>query len=130
MASEKSSSGEEGCDRPFDDEAFLNLCATGQINHLSSLLHDEARFLFAGADCRRYRAALDGASRADGGCHLAPSSEDMDWRYRIARWMLRAADEFAIERHTAIVALSYCDRYLLSKQEEVDVASPQDSPSG
>jgi len=45
------------------------------------------------------------------------SSSNADWRYRISRWMLRASDEFSgISRETAMVALSFCDRYLMKKK--------------
>jgi len=45
------------------------------------------------------------------------STSNADWRYRISRWMLRASDEFSgISRETAMVALSFCDRYLMKKK--------------
>ena len=45
------------------------------------------------------------------------SSSNADWRYRISRWMLRASDELSgISRETAMVALSFCDRYLMHKK--------------
>ena len=102
-----------GCDRPFDDYAFINLCATGQIDNLSSLLDVETRYLFSGADCNSYRRELDTAAGAPA---VEGASTNTDWRYRIARWMLRASDEFNLSRETATIALSYCDRFLLRKK--------------
>lgn len=101
-----------GNDRPFDDYAFINLAATGQIDNLSSLLEVEKRkYCFSTADCNQYRLELNGAAGLEGS-----SSNNVDWRYRIIRWMLRASDEFSVSRETALIAMSYCDRFLLMKK--------------
>ena len=101
-----------GNDRPFDDYAFINLAATGQIDNLSSLLEVEKRkYCFSTAECNQYRLELNGAAGLEGS-----SSNNVDWRYRIIRWMLRASDEFSVSRETALIAMSYCDRFLLMKK--------------
>ena len=130
--------------RTYDDCSYMKLCSTGQVHNLVRLMEVEERYGLRGADCINYRRALDaaatagGVDRAVGG--IPPSNTD--WRYRIARWMLRvrakkidfiwnhvellrnlylyrpqAADDFSISRSTAIIALSYCDRFLLSGRE-------------
>jgi len=101
--------------RPFNEYAFINLCATGQVDNLRSLLEAEKRYSYDIVQCTRYRVELDNAQA------LSPdtksSSSNTDWRYRISRWMLRASDEFSgISRETAMVALSFCDRYLMNKK--------------
>ena len=109
------SSLSEGRDRPFDDYAFIYLAATGQINNLSSLLEvEKRRYCLSTSDCRLYRVELDNAAKDEVAGGL--SSNNIDWRYRIVRWMLRAADEFAVSRETALIAMSYCDRFLLKKK--------------
>lgn len=42
------------------------------------------------------------------------------WRYRIARWMLRVADEFCLRRDTALVALNLFDRNMSASLHNVD----------
>ena len=96
-------------DRPYDDYAFVNLCATKQIDHLTSLQEVERRYTLSADDCAKYRKELD---RAQGS---PASSNSSDWRFRIARWMLKASDELMVARDTALIALSYCDRFLLRK---------------
>ncbi len=85
------------CRRPFDDSAFISLCATGQIESLSTLLEVEKRYSFASELTSRYRHELDTAAGTG-----TVSSSSTDWRYRISRWMLRASDEFSISRYVPI----------------------------
>jgi hypothetical protein len=42
------------------------------------------------------------------------------WRYRIARWMLRVADEFCLKRDTALIALNLFDRNMSASLHNVD----------
>lgn len=37
----------------------------------------------------------------------------------MARWLLRAADDLLISRQTAIIALSYCDRFLIGSTKDM-----------
>ncbi|KAL7541364.1 hypothetical protein ACHAXR_010841 [Thalassiosira sp. AJA248-18] len=101
---------------PFNDSSFLNLCETRQVDNLSSLLDVEKRYCLSGADCYGYRRELDTAAGAQAVGDTSSSSNNTDWRFRIARWMLRASDEFSLSRETALIALSYCDRFLLKKK--------------
>ena len=78
------------CDRPFDDYAFVNLCATKQVDNLSSLLEVERRYCLSADQALWYRDELD---RAAG---QKASSNSSDWRFRIARWMLRVSNESVV----------------------------------
>ena len=101
--------------RPFNEYAFINLCATGQVDNLSQLLEVEKRYSYNSEQCQNYRNELDSAQAQSP--DVSKSSSNTDWRYRISRWMLRASDEFSgISRETAMVALSFCDRYLMNKK--------------
>ena len=104
-------------DCPFGDYAFVNLCATGEIDNLHSLRDVEKKYVLSSSDCSDYRRELDTAAGLGAQAVEPEASQNTDWRYRIARWMLRTSDEFSISRQTAIIALSYCDRYLLKKKE-------------
>lgn len=42
------------------------------------------------------------------------------WRYRIARWMLRVADEFCLRRDTALIALNLFDRNMSASLHTVN----------
>ncbi len=85
-----------GCDgRAYDDSAYMRLCRTGQVRNLVRLMEVEGRYGLRGADCVVYRRALDAAAAAGGGgvdraaAGMPPSNAD--WRYRVARWMLRVS---------------------------------------
>ena len=109
---------------PYNEYEFINLCSTGQIDTLCSMLEAEKKYQFSIEDVKQYRQALIDAAKKDvkdGGTERATigegsSTSNVDWRYRISRWMLRAADEFSISRETACIALSYCDRFLIGKR--------------
>ena len=102
--------------RPFNEYAFINLCATGQVDNLTQLLEVEKRYSYNSEQCQSYRNELDSA-QAQSPDVSKSSSSNADWRYRISRWMLRASDELSgISRETAMVALSFCDRYLMHKK--------------
>lgn len=47
---------------------------------------------------------------------LQQADSKIDWRYRIARWMLRVADDFQLKRDTALIALNYFDRMMMSQR--------------
>jgi len=47
---------------------------------------------------------------------LQEADSKIDWRYRIARWMLRVADDFMLKRDTALIALNYFDRMMMSQR--------------
>ena len=103
MPSAASPSLRAGCDGPFDDCAFVNLCSSGQIDNLLALLDIEHRYALSQANCHRFRTELDAAagpqpvnSVVDGGY---PNNHD--WRYRIARWMLRVSCSGAIDVFTS-----------------------------
>lgn len=49
------------------------------------------------------------------GLLIEQANAKTNWRYRIARWMLRVADEFHLKRDTALIALNYFDR-MMSRQ--------------
>ena len=36
-------------------------------------------------------------------------------RYRIARWLLKSSDELDLSRETALIALIYCDRFMIAQ---------------
>ena len=78
-------------DRAYDDYSYMKLCSMGHVHNLVRLMEVEERYGLRGADCINYRRALDAAATT-GGVDRAvegiPSS-NTDWRYRIARWMLR-----------------------------------------
>ena len=104
----------------YNDYAFMDLCITGQVNTLACLMETEERYCFTRVDCIRYRRHLDTAAGAvNRGRVDTPTtsrallSTNPDWRYKVARWLLRAADDLSISRQTAIIALSYCDRFLI-----------------
>ena len=109
---------------PYNEYEFINLCSTGQIDTLCSMLEAEKKYQFSIEDVKQYRQALIDAAKKDvkaGGTErtttpISSNTSNVDWRYRISRWMLRAADEFSISRETACIALSYCDRYLMGKR--------------
>ena len=80
----------------------------GDIN---TLFEHEKRYQFSKHDCEVYRQALDNASGSSNRHDM-----NLDWRYRIARWLLSASDELNISRETALIALTYCDRFMMKRQ--------------
>ena len=48
---------------------------------------------------------------------LQDADSNIDWRYRVARWMIRVADDFLLRRDTALIALNYLDRLMMTKKE-------------
>ena len=103
----------------YNDYAFMDLCITGQINTLACLMEAEERYCFTRVDCIRFRRDLDKSAAAAvnrGRVDGALSSNNPDWRYKVARWLLRAADDLSIARQTAIIALLYCIALLLIRQ--------------
>ncbi len=86
-----------------NDFLFVNDCLGSDSDHFSNLVLIENRYQLE--DTERYRQLLDQADAT------------IDWRYRIARWMLRVVDEFMMKRDTALVALNYFDRLMMSKSQ-------------
>jgi hypothetical protein len=106
----------------YNDYAFMDLCITGQVNTLACLMEAEERYCFNRVDCIRFRRDLDKSAAAAvnrGRVDGALSSTNPDWRYKVARWLLRAADDLLITRQTAIIALSYCDRFIIDSTKDI-----------
>jgi hypothetical protein len=99
--------------RPFDEFVFVDYCS--DPNAFACLLEVEERYQFSASQCAAYREALD---KAAGFSNSEDQNADCnsDWRYRIARWLLKAADELNINRETALIALMYCDRFMMSRK--------------
>lgn len=74
----------------FNEYAFINLCANGQIDSLSSLLNEENRYTFSPELCKRYKHELDVAQN-ESQVVISAEASNTDWRYRISRWMLRVS---------------------------------------
>lgn len=112
------------CDQAYNNYAFMDLCITGQVNTLACLMEAEERYCFTRVDCIRFRRDLDksaaaAVNRGRVDTAIALSSNNPDWRYKVARWLLRAADDLSISRQTAIIALSYCDRLLIGSTKDI-----------
>ena len=73
----------------FNEYAFINLCANGQIDSLGSLLNEENRYTFSPELCKRYKDELDVAQNESQ--VISAEASNTDWRYRISRWMLRVS---------------------------------------
>ena len=101
--------------RPFDEDSFIHLASTGQIDTLSSLLEVEERYCFSKNDLDAYQHELAAAEKASS-IGSGEAHSQTDWRHRICRWMIRTSDEFSVSRDTALIAITYCDRYLLKKK--------------
>ena len=69
----------------FNEYAFINLCANGQIDNLGSLLSEENRYTFSPELCKKYKHELEAAAQNES------QASNTDWRYRISRWMLRVS---------------------------------------
>jgi len=72
------------------DFLFVNDALSSDEDHFSNLIGTETRYLSPEGAIEGYRQLL----------HQADSK--VDWRYRIARWMLRVADEFMLKRDTGM----------------------------
>ena len=74
-----------GYGRPFDEYSIIDLCSTGQIDNLGTLLGLEERYRLGCDDCKAYRSelAVAAGTQAIDGAHSS-----IDWRYRICRWMI------------------------------------------
>ena len=88
-----------GRDCPFDDYVFVNYCATGQNDHLLAMLEVEKRYQLNRTDCREYRKKLNFAAGIASEGDSSLKDANADWRYRIARWMLRVSKR----------TFTYCD---------------------
>lgn len=76
----------------FNEYAFINLCANGQIDSLGSLLNEENRYTFSPELCKRYKHELDVAQN-ESQVVISAEASNTDWRYRISRWMLRVSSK-------------------------------------
>jgi hypothetical protein len=83
---------------------------------LQTLLLIEQRYQFSVQQCQSFRSALDLAS---GVTKLRQENQhidqNLDWRYRIARWLLKASDDLNLARETAAIALTYLDRFMMRR---------------
>lgn len=86
-----------------NDFLFVNDCLCCDSDHFSNLSIVENHYQLDST--KRYRQLLESADPT------------IDWRYRIARWMLRVVDEFMLKRDTALIALNYFDRLMMSESE-------------
>ena len=82
------------------DFSFVNGCLPNE-EHYQNLLQVESRYHISENDAAAYKQLLETADNM------------VDWRYRIARWMLRIADDFLLKRETALIALNYFDRIMM-----------------
>jgi hypothetical protein len=98
-------------DRPFDDIVFVNYFIDNQDDHFKTLLEVEKRYKLSPFQCIAYRKELDIAAGISD-----RNNPNADWRYRIARWLLKASDELGLSRETALIALIYCDRFIAARQ--------------
>ena len=90
------------------DFLFINDALSSDEDHFSNLRNVESRYLFRRRSVEGYCSRL----------HEADSK--IDWRYRVARWMLRVADDFLLRRDTAVIALNYLDRLMMNQSELLD----------
>ncbi|KAL3797496.1 hypothetical protein HJC23_009860 [Cyclotella cryptica] len=97
-------------DRPFDDIVFVNYFMDNHDDHFKTLLEVEIRYKLSQPVCIAYRKELDIAAGLSD-----RHNPNADWRYRIARWLLRASDELSLSRETALIALIYCDRFMSTR---------------
>lgn len=103
-----------------DPHVAIEYCF-GDIN---TLFKQETRYQFSRNDCDVYRTNLDSAFLNKSAFHSESTNRqnmNLDWRYRIARWLLTASDELNISRETALIALTYCDRYMMKRHVEKQV---------
>ena len=75
-----------------NDFLFVNDALSSDEDHFSNLIDIETRYL-----------SPEGAIAIEGYRQLLRQADSkVDWRYRIARWMLRVADEFMLKRDTGM----------------------------
>jgi len=79
---------------------------------VKSLIQLQERFIFSKKDCEAYRGRLDNAA----GNASGRPDQNIDWRYRIARWLIQCSDDLNLSRDTALIALMYCDRFMIKKE--------------
>lgn len=71
------------------DFLFVNDALSSDEDHFSNLQLVESKY--------RWRSSVEGYNRM-----LRQADSKIDWRYRIARWMLRIADDFLMKRDTGM----------------------------
>ena len=71
------------------DFLFVNDALSSDEDHFSNLQLVESKY--------RWRSSVEGYNRM-----LRQADSKIDWRYRIARWMLRVADDFLMKRDTGM----------------------------
>lgn len=87
------------------------------FGELQTLLQTEERYHFSLRQCQAFRSSLDEASGVSK-LHQEIQSlhhQNLDWRYRIARWLLKASDDLNLARETAMIALTYLDRFMMNR---------------
>lgn len=90
------------------DFLFINDALSGDESHFSNLRLVESRYRFSQHSVKDYVKMLQAAD------------SKIDWRYRVARWMLRVADDFLLKRDTALIALNFLDRLMMAQSELLD----------
>jgi hypothetical protein len=88
-----------------------NVSIEYSFGSLETLLEVQEHFRFSNSACAAFRNALNIAA----GSNDSSSNQNLDWRYRISRWLLKASDELDLNRETALIALAYSDRFMISK---------------
>eukprot|EP00984_Skeletonema_dohrnii_P022974 scaffold12082_cov105-Skeletonema_dohrnii-CCMP3373.AAC.2 len=101
------------------DFLFVNDALSSDADHFSNLIDIETRYSAA-----HPAIAIEGYRQL---LHQADSK--VDWRYRIARWMLRVADEFFLKRDTGAAPKrsipSRCNNLSLRCLKAISKATPQ-----
>lgn len=91
-----------------NDFLFVNSCF--ETEGFNSLIEVDTRYQLDEPRIAHYTQLLN--EQAD--------TTRRGWRYRIARWMLRVADEFCLKRDTALIALNLFDRNMSTSLHKVD----------
>jgi hypothetical protein len=108
----------------------MRLCSTGQIssNRLArSLMIVEERYRLSNEDCVTFGRMLDDSSSANGGGKGGVDNTTYhDWRYRIARWMLKVSNCLVVVSYPPFLSKYDLDYYSSFERKTPFIQSADD----